>query len=99
MSELTPGKETSEFETIKKVGLWVRIVSGMLAAAGTALLASGQLAEGTQPYVWIGMVVTVLGAIGGEFAQSIKYTQSRTAVKLNEASTSALKDAAKSDPT
>ncbi len=95
MSDVTPGSQTSEQNTLKKVALWSRIICGMVVAAGTSLLASGQIPEGSQAEVWIGMVITVLGALAGEFAQGIAYTKSRTAVKVAQATSAALAEASK----
>lgn len=95
---VSPGSQTSEHSTLNSAVKWSRVVCGMVAAAVTALLSSGQIPEDAQVYGWLTLAVTILTTIAGEFAASMKYTASRTAVKVAQAGNAALVEATKSDP-
>ena len=77
----TPGTETSEHDAMKKAQVWIRFAAAVIAAAATALLATGVIPPES---AWVG-ILTMLGAlaatVGGEVATAKNYTMSRTAIK------------------
>jgi len=95
VAEVTPGKDTSEYETLQKIRLWVVAISASASIAIVSLLASGAIPKEHRIFGVLTVAAMILGAIGGVSSTGKSFITGRSAVKAN----ASLAEAAKAGPT
>lgn len=80
MSEVKPGKETTEYEVTKKNNFWavVAVIVGVITTAGSAI--ADAFGADSKIGVIVGGIVTV-AALAQKWLVNAGYVKSRTAVK------------------